>query len=118
MSDVSDGRTGKAVLAQRFGDAPSPWQVGDAGVILDANGRPIAYLANRLHCPSGLDQDAESWRPLANKLAAAPELETKFAELLDWCEEALTRLGAATMLQAPVLEAARAALAKARAPAA
>jgi hypothetical protein len=105
--------------------APPPWRVTDNGGIVDANGRTLAYLAGWLYFPRELDAGAaaagptsdcdESWRPIADKMAAAPEMEVALAELLQHHEEALRCLGAsAAMLQSPVLQNARAALAKAR----
>jgi hypothetical protein len=58
--------------------APLPWRVGEwnAGEILDAKGRPVAWMPTRFNIGD------DSWRVIANKLAAGPILEAALDRLL------------------------------------
>jgi hypothetical protein len=49
--------------------APPPYSVEDGGRISDAKGQPVAWIAARLNLGD------DSWRVIANKLAAAAEME-------------------------------------------
>ena len=90
---------------------PPPWRVDDDGMIIDANGKPVAYLAARLN------DSGETWRPIGNRLAAAPDLETALSDLVDYVREVLSSpimQEAGVTSKGPALERAQAALAKAR----
>jgi len=92
---------------------PTPWRVDDNGVLIDARGRPIAHLAGRLNDPGG------TWRTIGNTLAAAPDLETALADLVDYVREVLSSplmQEAGVTPKGPALERASAALAKVRQP--
>jgi hypothetical protein len=92
---------------------PTPWQVGDDGLIIDANGEPVAYLSARLN-----DGD-EAWHVIARKLAAAPDLETALGDLVEFVREVLSSplmQEAGVTPKGPALERACAALARARRP--
>jgi hypothetical protein len=58
--------------------APLPWRVGqwNAGEILDANGRLVAFMSSRFNVGD------DSWRIIANKLAAAGKMEAALIRLL------------------------------------
>jgi hypothetical protein len=96
--------------------APLPWRVGECGRVEDAKGQPVAWIAVRLNLGD------DSWRVIANKLAAAGEMEAALAELAQYTFDILTGpiMQAAGVVwpeggpQSPVLNRARAALAKAR----
>jgi hypothetical protein len=115
---VSDAATRLRLSAA----APTPWRVADGGSIVDANGRPIAYFAGRLHFPSRLTAGADSpdgWRAIGRKMAAAGELEAALAELLDYTTEILSspvfvKWGPDSGPNGEVMQRARAALARAR----
>jgi hypothetical protein len=104
--------------------APAPWRVANGGSIVDANGRPIAYFAGRLHFPTRLTGDAggaEAWRAIGGKMAAAGELEAALAELIDYTADILSspifcavQWGPDSGPNGPVLQRARAALGRAR----
>ena len=88
MCEISDDPPLKAYPASRFGllAAPTPWRVADFGMIVDANGAPIARLAARLN------QGDESWRAIAGTLArgwAAAELERALEDLINYTAEIL-----------------------------
>ena len=90
---------------------PPPWRVDDDGMLIDANGRPIAVLASRLN------DSGETWRAIGNRLAAAPDLETALSDLVDYVHEVLSSpmmQEAGVTPKGPALERAQAALAKAR----
>jgi len=90
---------------------PPPWRVDDDGMLIDANGRPIAVLASRLN------DSGETWRAIGNRLAAAPDLETALSDLVDYVREVLSSpmmQEAGVTPKGPALERALAALAKAR----
>jgi hypothetical protein len=81
--------------------APAPHHVAQHR-IEDAKGRPVAWLAVRLNLGD------DSWRVIANKLAAACEMEAALVRLIDSNPDfGRERFAAA-------LDVARAALAKAR----
>jgi hypothetical protein len=81
--------------------APTPWQTAEGGAIVDANGKPIAILASRIYCPRALAAGPESWRPIADRMASAPELEAEIAELADALAELIDYT--AGMLSGPLL---------------
>jgi hypothetical protein len=90
---------------------PAPWRLDDDGMLIDANGRPLAHVASRL------DDSSETWRTIGNKLAAAPDLETALSDLVDYVREVLSSpmmQEAGVTPKGPALEHALAALAKAR----
>jgi hypothetical protein len=106
--------------------APTPWRVANGGMIVDANGREIVWIAARLNNPSGLDADPNGadpngWRKIAAKMAAAPELEAAVEALLQDLLSMYASPFMAGVAWGPesgpnneVVVAARAALAKAR----
>jgi hypothetical protein len=103
--------------------APRPWQVVNGGLIVDANGREVAWIAPRLYRPSALDADGDGWRGVAAQLAAAPDMKEALAELFDYTVEILTRHLMADVKWGPdsgpnnaVMQAARRALEKVGAP--
>ena len=95
----------------------TPWRVDDDGLIIDADGQPIAYLAARLN--DGSLDGGETWRVIGRKLAAAPDLETALADLVDDMREVLSlplMQEAGVTPKGPALERALAVLAQARQP--
>ncbi len=94
--------------------APPPWRVSDqgGGRIEDAKGQPVAWIAVRLNLGD------ESWRVIANKLAAAAEMEIALERMLALFGKPLSNEyvdgGANYALAVEVIAEARIAIAHAR----
>jgi hypothetical protein len=90
-----------------------PLQLDDDGLIIDADGQPVAYLAARLN------DGGDTGRVIGRKLAAALDLETALADLVDDMREVLSlplMQEAGITPRGPALERALAVLAQARQP--